>query len=63
MPIHTHPVFRALEEALESEGLVVTLNSAGLNTVAAAEASGARIPKVVPVQHKRIIRGNVYVAS
>lgn len=63
MPIHFHPVLRSLEEALESEGLIATLDSAGVTVKKAAEAATPPNPKVVPVAYTRIIRGHVYTAT
>lgn len=61
-PIHVHPAIRSLEEAEESEGLIVTLDSAGVTVKKAAETAGTS-PKVVPVAATRILRGHVYTAS
>lgn len=62
MPLHVHPALRALEEALESEGLIKTLNSAGVLVQQNKETAGIQ-PKVVPVNAVRVIRGNTYKAS
>lgn len=62
MPIHFHPAIRALEEALESEGLIKTLDSLGV-TVIKAQESGSTRTKVVPVADVHIIRGTKYTAS
>lgn len=78
MPIHVHPVLRSLEEAEESAGLILTINSAGVTVQLAAEtaavaasakptapppANTALFPKVVPVAVTRIINGHAYTAS
>lgn len=62
MPIHMNPVIRSLEEALESNGLIPTLDSVGV-TVKKAQETATTLPKVVPVQYTRIIRGTSYTAS
>ena len=62
MPIHFAPVIRALEEAEESNGLIPTLNSDGVDDILAAESAGTRT-KVVPVGYKFILRGTVYTPS
>ena len=62
MPIHFAPVLRTLEQALESNGLIYTLNSDGVDDILAAEAAGTRT-KVVPVAWTYIIRGTTYTAS
>jgi hypothetical protein len=62
MPIHSHPWFRSLEEAEESNGLIQTRDSVLVTKFKADELSGARV-KVVPVAFKRIIRGTVYTAA
>lgn len=61
MPIHFAPRLRGLEEALESNGLIKTLDSAGVTAIKAAESAGKI--KVVPVAQARIIRGSNYTAS
>ena len=62
MPLHVAPKIRALEEALESEGLIKTIDSAGVSVQKAKEVAGTAT-KVVPVAHTRIIRGTVYTAT
>jgi hypothetical protein len=62
MPIHWHPMIRSLEEALESEGLIQTMDSLGVTEKKLAETAGTS-PKVVPVAVTRIIRGDSYTAS
>jgi hypothetical protein len=62
VPIHMHPVIRSLEEATEAEGLIQTLDSAGVSAKKAQETANV-LPKVVPVAYVRIIRGNKYTAS
>jgi hypothetical protein len=62
MPLHVVPHIRALEEALEAEGLIKSLDSAGVAVQKAKESAGT-VVKVVPVAQKRIIRGTVYTAS
>ena len=61
MPIHFAPVLRTLEQAEESNGLIQTLDSAGVTDIKAAETAGQT--KVVPVAWTYIIRGSVYTAS
>lgn len=63
MPIHMHPVFRQLETALESEGLIVTLDSAGYTVLVAQESAGVRPPKPVPPGYAWITRGTKHTAS
>jgi len=62
MPIHFQPVIRSLEEALESNGLIQTLDSQGVTELKALETAGT-VLKVVPVQYVRVIRGTVYTAT
>ena len=62
MPWHYHPILRAREEAEESNGLIVSENSAGVTDILAAESAGTRL-KVVPVAYTLYIRGSVYTAS
>lgn len=62
MPQHVHPALRALEEALESNGLIQTLDSAGVTVQKNEEAAGL-VVKVVPVAATRVIRGVSYTAS
>lgn len=50
MPIHSHPILRANEEAAESVGLNVPLDSEGVTRLKNEETAGKR-PKVVPVGH------------
>ncbi len=59
MPIHFHPVIRGLEEAEESNGLIKTLDSAGVADLKAAELAGT-VLKVVPVAYTYILRGTAY---
>lgn len=61
-PIHVAPVIRAREEAFETEGLIKTLDSAGVTVKKAQEAAGTS-PKVVPVAFTLKVRGNSYTAS
>jgi hypothetical protein len=63
VPIHFAPVLRTLEQALESNGLIQTLDSVGVTDIKAAEAVPATRLKVVPVAWNYIIRGTVYNAS
>lgn len=62
MPIHVAVAIRALEEALEAEGLIKTLDSVGVTIQKAKEAAGT--PKLLPAGAAKtvIIRGNVYTA-
>lgn len=62
MPWHFHPVIRGLEEAEESNGLIVTLDSVGVTDIKAAESAGTRT-KVVPVAYTYILRGTSYTDS
>jgi hypothetical protein len=62
MPIHIAPHIRALEEALESDSLIPTLNSQGVTVKLAQEAASTQ-PKLVPVAQFRVIRGTKYTAS
>jgi hypothetical protein len=61
MPIHVHPVIRALEEVEEAEHLIVTLDSVGVTIKKAQEAAGTS-PKVVPVGYTWIVRGDAHKA-
>ena len=62
MPIHVAPAIRALEEMLESNGLIETLDSLGVTVKKAQESASINV-KVVPVAYTRIIRGTSYTAS
>ena len=62
MPLSMCPSIRALQEALESEGLIKTLDSVAVTQLKALESAGTR-PKVVPVQQVRIFRGTKYTAT
>jgi len=48
MPIHIHPLFRSLELAEESLGLIKPINSLGFTIHVAEENAGKRPPAVVP---------------
>lgn len=63
MPLHVAPPLRALEEALEAEGLIQARDSVGVAIQKNKEAQGT--PKLVPAGAAavRIIRGNKYTAS
>jgi len=62
MPQHIAPHIRALEEALESAGLIQKLDSDAVAKAKVDEAAG-RIVKVVPVAHTRIVNGKSITAS
>lgn len=61
MPIHVAPRIRALEEAEEAVGLIVSLDSAGVTVQKALESAGA--PKVVPVAYTTIFKNTKRTAS
>lgn len=46
MPLHSLPLLRAREEALEAAGIIKTLDSAGITLLKNQEGLGR--PKVVP---------------
>lgn len=46
MPWHVHPKLRALEEHLESKGMIKTMDSRGVTIIKAEEAGGKRIKQV-----------------
>jgi hypothetical protein len=62
MPMSYHPHIRALQEAMETEGLIPKLDSPGVTVIKAQESSGQR-PKVVPVAQVRVINGHQYLAT
>jgi hypothetical protein len=62
MPMSYHPHIRALQEAMETEGLIPKLDSAGVTQLKAEETAGRR-PKTVPVAQTRIINGHLYIAT
>lgn len=62
MPHHFHPILRALEEALETETLIKTLDSAGVTRIKADEQAGRRLVKIVPKEFLWI-RGSKYTPA
>lgn len=61
-PIHQAPRLRALEEMLEAQGLIKTLDSGGVTLIKNQEAAGTRT-KVVPVAYTKVIRDKSYTAT
>lgn len=63
MPLHIHPILRALEEAEEAAGLIKSLDSAGVTVQKAVESSG-QSPKIIPIAHNYVnVKGTNYTAK
>lgn len=53
MPIHVQPSLRAREEALETLGLIVSLDSQGVTLEKAAETAGVKVKVVPPTDYTK----------
>lgn len=58
MPVHTHPILRSREEAMEDAGLIQPLDSVGVTIFKNLEAQG--FPKLLPVSDGYKFNGKHY---